>query len=495
MDLVMDVITGLELGFNTVMGLENLMWCLLAVALGTLIGVIPGIGPLTALSLLIPLTIGLDPMTSMLIMAGIVYGSQYGSSIPSILMNVPGTVTSAMTCVDGYQMTQQGRSGVALLLTALSSFAGGIVGIVLLMLLAPQLSQWALQFGPAEYFSLMLMGLTLACVMSSHDLTKNLQMVLLGCIIGSIGTDVNSGTERLNFGIMSLYDGVSLAIMAMGLFGVSSMMSRITSDSEMINPRHHRWIPDNQEWRAWVPSTVRGIAVGSLFGALPGTGPAVASFVSYAWEKTIHGAIVGRGAVQGIAAPEAANNAASQTAFIPTLALGIPGDGMMALILVVLMSQGVSTGPMFIEQQPVLFWTLVMSFVVGNIMLLILNIPLIKLWVSVLMIPKTWLYPMVLTLIVISSYSLRDSWVDVILVTVFGIMGSILQQRGYNLVPVLIGALLSPMMETHFRRAMTISQGSWDIFFDRPVSSVVLFLVLVFLVAKIIVSRRQVDNK
>jgi len=469
----MDIITGLSLGITTALQWSNLGWCLLGVTLGTLVGVLPGIGTLTALSLLLPMTFHMDITGAIIMLAGVYYGTSYGCSITSILLNIPGTPASSVTCLDGYPMSQQGRGGVALLLTALASFAGGIIGILLLIFFSTSISELAYAFGSAEYFSIMLLGLVSASVMSNTAIERNFVMVVMGMLLGMIGIDMASGQPRFDFGIAGLIDGINVAVVAMGLFGVAEVIDRLCMYQPQANVKEPGSMkPNRDDWRRSIGSCLRGTGIGSFFGTLPGTGPAVASFVSYTVEKHISDdpKRFGQGAVEGVVAPEAANNAAAQTEFIPTLSLGIPGDATMALILAALIIQGVAPGPMLISNQPALFWGVVVSFFVGNVMLLILNIPLIRIWTSILRIPYGFIYPVILALMALGAYSINLSSLDVILVMIFGVLGWLMRRSDLDAVPLLLGFVLGPIMEEQFRKTLTISQGDFTVFVTRPLS-------------------------
>ena len=479
----MDISSTLLVGITTAFSFDNLIYCFVGVLLGTFVGVLPGIGALAAISLLLPLSYHLDPTGAIIMLAGVFYGANFGGSIASILMNLPGTPAHAVTCIDGYKMTLQGRGGPALIITAASSFVGGMIGVMILILFSPAVAQAAFAFGPAEFFSMMLLGLTAASMMSSSGVLRNLAMLLLGILLGLVGMDINSGIPRFTFGIAELTDGINLVALAMGLFGVAEMIDRLSHETKItVSSIKGRVWPSIQEWRDSVFPTLRGTAVGAFFGALPGTGPATASFISYALEKKIdHQESVGNGSIEGIAGPEAANNAAAQTEFVPTLSLGIPGDAITALLLAVLVIHGIQPGPLLMTQQPELFWGLIVSFVIGNFMLLILNIPLIKIWVGLLKTPYCVLYPTVLVMTAIGVYSVNNNVFDILLVILFGIMGFIMKRMQFDPAPLLLGFVLGPMVEENFRRALTITQGNFSIFLDRPISMIFLSLTVCIL--------------
>ncbi|ESR23005.1 tripartite tricarboxylate transporter permease [Lutibaculum baratangense] len=483
----MDIFANLVLGLETAFSPVNLFYCFVGVFLGTLIGVLPGIGPLTAISMLLPLTFHFGPTTALIMLAGIWYGTGYGGSTAAILLNIPGTTSSAVTCLDGYPMSRQGRGGVALLMTTVASFIGGSISIVLLMIFAPAIARYALQFGSAEYFSLMVLGLVAASAVTDGSAAKGLAMVVLGIVLGTVGIDIYSGQTRFDFGFLELGNGISLIALAMGLFGVSEVILSARDvgtkalDRSSVTLRVMKPTREDLK-RSWLP-ILRGSGIGSFFGTLPGTGPSIASFMSYAVEKRVSRdpGRFGSGAIEGVVAPEAANNAADQTAFIPTLALGIPGSATMALMLGALTINGIAPGPTLMTDQPSLFWGLVMSFWIGNILLVILNIPMVGLWVRLLLVPYRILLPAILMFICIGTYSVNNSAFDVWLVVCFGALGYVMRILQFPAAPLLLGFVLGPMMEEHFRRAMLLSRGDFMTFFDRPISAVVMSLSLALL--------------
>ncbi|MFA5580676.1 MAG: tripartite tricarboxylate transporter permease, partial [Paracoccaceae bacterium] len=415
----MDLFSNIALGLNTALTLNNLFYCFVGVFLGTIIGVIPGIGVLAAISMLFPLTFYLDPTTAMIMLAGIWYGTSYGGNTASILLNIPGTPANAVTCLDGYPMARQGRGGVALFMTTVASFTGGSVGILIVMLFSPVIAGYALSFGSAEYFALMLMGVVAASTISEGSAIKGLAMVVLGVSLGTVGMDSQTAASRFTFGMVELLDGLSLIGLAMGIFGVSEVIASVrrvnVSDVDPESVKFKAMLPTRDDMRrSWMPM-LRGSSIGSFFGTLPGTGPSIAAFLAYAVEKrsSREPERFGKGAIEGIMAPESSNNASDQTAFIPTLSLGIPGSATMALMLGALMIHGITPGPGLITGEPQLFWGLIMSFWIGNLMLVVLNVPLIGVWVRLLMIPYHLLYPAVLMFICIGAYSVSYSVVDV----------------------------------------------------------------------------------
>lgn len=476
----------MQLGFSVALSFENLFYCLVGVSVGTFIGVLPGIGGLAAIAMLLPLTFHLDPTTAIVMLAGIYYGAQYGGSTASILLNLPGTPSAAVACFDGNPLAKQGRAALALFLTAIASFVGGSIGVIVLMWFAPTIASVGLAFGPAEYFGVMVLGLILSATIAKNKPIHGVCMVLVGVLLGVVGTDVNTGTHRFTLGVPSLMDGISLVAMAMGLFGVSEVIGAIMSPEGSVyrgRITFRDMLPTRKEARSLILPMLRGTGIGGLIGTLPGTGMTVASFLSYATEKKLarDKSRFGNGALEGVTAPEAANNASAQTAFIPTLTLGIPGDVTMALMLGALMLHGISPGPGLVRDHPDLFWGLVASFWIGNLLLLVLNIPLIGLWVRLLSVPYRLLYPSILVLICIGVYSIGNSYQDVIMVMAFGLLGFVLKSAGLEPAPMLIGFVLGPMLEENFRRALLLSRGSFIDLFASPISASLLFASVVVL--------------
>jgi len=483
----MDIFSNIALGLGVALTPSNLAYCFLGVFLGTLIGVIPGIGAMTAIAMLFPLTFHLNPTSALIMLAGIWYGTGYGGRTASILLNIPGTPANAVTCLDGYPMAQQGRGGVALFMTTMASFAGGTFGIVILMLFSPIIARYALSLGAPEYFALMVLGLVAASTISDGSAIKGLAMVTLGLAFGTVGTDVYTGMRRFDLGYLQLYEGISLVALAMGLFGIAEVISSIRSADANPVDRASTSLksmkPTRDEVRrSWFPM-LRGAGIGAFFGTLPGTGPAVASFMSYAVEKSVSNEPerFGKGAIEGIMAPEAADNSAEQTAFIPTLALGVPGSASMALILGALMIQGIAPGPTLMTDQPQLFWGLIMSFWIGNIMLVILNVPLIGVWVRLLLMPYQWLFPSIIVFICIGAFTVSNSSFDLWLVVLFGAIGYLARLLLFPVAPMLLGFVLGPLLEENFRRAMLISRGNFMTFLERPVSGVLMMITAALL--------------
>jgi TctA family transporter len=470
----MDVLSHLVLGFSVAFSLENLLYCFLGVLLGTLVGVLPGVGPLVTIAMLFPITFHLPAVPALIMLAGIYYGAQYGGSTTSILVNLPGETASAVTCIDGYQMARQGRAGPALATAALASFFAGCVGTLLIALFGPPLGEWALKFGAAEYFSLMLMGLVAAAVLTQGDPVKGLAMVVLGLLIGVAGTDVNSGMSRFTFGIPALSDGLGFTVVAVGLFAVAEIVANLESRDarEVFTSKVRNLMPTARDLRDSAWPAVRGTALGAVFGVLPGTGAALSSFASYMIEKKLarDPGRFGRGAIEGVAAPEAANNAAAQTAFIPMLTLGIPASATMALMLAAMMMQGIEPGPHVMVSNPDLFWGMIASMWIGNFLLVVLNLPLVGMWVRLLRVPYRWLFPSIIMFSCIGNYGVNNNPVDVYLVALVGVAGYVLAKLECEPAPLILGYVLGPLMEEYVRRALLLSRGDPTVFFTRPIS-------------------------
>lgn len=476
----------LLLGLSTALLPQNLLSCFAGVFLGTAVGAIPGIGAMAAIALLMPITFAMDTTTGIVMLAGVYYGAEYGGSIASILLNLPGTAANAITCLDGYPMASKGRAGVALFLTTIGSFVGGSIGILVLMALTPMIVRVAQAFGPAEYFALILFCFVAVSTIGGADPKKNFVMIAIGALLGTFGLDIYYGSERYTFGLDHMIDGIGIVPVAMGLFGLSEIALAIRGGEHRIQHKVSltSMKPNKDEWkRFWWPS-VRGAVSGCFFGALPGTGPTISTIVSYANEKKLsrHPEEFGKGAVEGIVAPESANNAAVQTAFIPTLSLGIPGSPSMAIIIGALMIHGVVPGPMLMSSHPEVFWGLVASFWIGNVLLLVINIPLIGLWVSFLNIPYRYLYPAIVIMICLGCYTLKNSVFDVIVMLIVGVFTYHLKRHGFMPAPVLIGFVLSPMLEEHFRRAMIMGRGDVSFLFNSPINVVVYALTLCMMI-------------
>lgn len=490
----MDLVSNLSLGFSVAMTPMSLLICLAGVTLGMVVGVLPGLGAITAIAMLLPVTFYLEPMHALIMLAGIYYGAAFGGSTASILMNLPGTPSSAITALDGYPLAQRGKAGVALLVTALTSFVGGTVGVVLLATLAPALVQVALGFSSAEYFSVMLLGLIAAVTLADGGPVRGLIAVAIGLLFGLVGADPQTGAVRYGFGIPEMFDGFNLVAVVMGLFGVAEVLSNVGKEGGRPSTTRmplRDMLPNRQELKETVGPTLRGSLVGSLVGILPGTGVLVASFMAYALEKKVSKTPgkFGKGAIEGISAPEAANNAATQTAFIPTLAIGIPGDAVMAIMLSALIIHGITPGPTVIASQPELFWGLVASFWIGNLILLVMNIPLVGIWVKLLSIPYRLLFPSIILFICIGVHSVNNSVFDVFVALAFGLLGLLMRGIGLSAAPLLLGFVLGPMMESHFRRALTLARGDLAVFVERPVSAAFLGLCLLFVASWVLAAR------
>jgi putative tricarboxylic transport membrane protein len=470
----MELFHNLVLGFSVALTLQNLWFCFVGCFLGTLIGVLPGIGPLATIAMLLPITFNVPPVSALIMLAGIYYGAQYGGSTTAILVNLPGETSSVVTCLDGYQMARQGRAGPALAIAAIGSFIAGSVCTLIIALFGPPIAEMALKFGAPEYFSLMLMGLVTAAVLAHGDMIKSLAMVCLGLLLGIVGTDVNSGMARYSFGVPELTDGIGFIVIAVGVFAVSEIISNLGEKEErtVFTKKVSGLWPTWPDLKASAGSIMRGTAIGAFFGVLPGTGPAIASFSSYMVEKKIakDPTRFGRGAIEGVAGPESANNADAQCKFIPTLTLGIPASAVMALMLGALTIQGIAPGPQVMTQKPELFWGLIASMWVGNLMLVILNLPLIGLWVALLKVPYRILFPCIMAFSAIGIYSVNNSSVEIYLTAFFGVIGLLWLQLECQPAPMLLGFVLGPLMEENLRRALLISRGDPTVFVTRPIS-------------------------
>ena len=483
----MDPLHGILLGLQVALQPVNLVYCFAGVFLGTLIGVLPGIGPATAIALLLPATTGVSPATGIILLAGIYYGSMYGGSTTSILINIPGEAASIVTCIDGHQMARAGRAGPALGIAAIGSFIAGTFGVVVLSLVAAPLARAALAFGPAEYFSLMVLGLVLVSCLSSGSLVNALFTTSLGIIIGLMGIDTMSGVPRFTFDRPQFIDGMDVITLIVGLFGVSEVLFNLEQgmSRSIIEGKIQRILPTREDWRLSRWPIVRGSALGFLLGLLPGGGGVMASFASYAVEKRLSPTPerFGAGAIEGVAGPESANNAAASAAFIPLLTLGIPPNVILGILLGALIVQGVAPGPLLIVNKPDLFWGVVASMYVGNIMLLVLNLPLIGIWVQLLRIPYGMLFPLILMFCVIGVYGTTGSVFFLYLMAGFGVLGYLLRRTGHELAPLVLGFVLGPLLEVHLRRSLIAGEGDWSFFVTRPISAVCLALALALAVA------------
>jgi TctA family transporter len=485
----MEVLDNLILGAQVAFSWQNVLYCLVGVLLGTLIGVLPGIGPVPTIAMLLPITFNLDPIAALIMLAGIYYGSQYGGSTTAILINLPGEAASVVTVLDGHQMARQGRAGPALAISAIGSFVAGCVATLVIATAAPPLAEVALKFGPAEYFSLMVLGLVAATVLAHGSLMKAIAMVVLGLLFGLVGTDVNSGVLRFTFGIPELADGVGFVIVAMGMFGVTEIVANLEQREkrEVFVGKVTHLFPTREDLkRSWAP-ILRGTALGSFLGILPGGGALLSSFASYTVEKKVskHPEQFGKGAIEGVAGPESANNAGAQTSFIPMLTLGIPGNAVMALMIGALMIQGIAPGPQVMTDKPQLFWGLIASMWLGNAMLVILNLPLIGIWIKLLQVPYRFLFPAILIFMNVGVFSLSNNPWDCLIMSVFGVFGYVCVKLECEPAPMILGFILGPLMEENLRRAMLLSRGDPTVFFDpvnKPISFSFLLAALALLV-------------
>ena len=495
----MEVLNNLAFGFSHALTLQNLMFCALGCTVGTLVGLLPGLGPLATISLLLPLTYSIDTTGALIMLAGIYYGAQYGGSTTAILVNLPGESSSVVTVIDGYQMARKGRAGPALAAAGLGSFFAGCVGTLILAAFAPPLTEVAFKFGPAEYFSLMTLGLIGAVVLASGSLLKAVGMIVLGLLMGLVGTDVNSGVARFSFDIPELTDGIGFVTIAMGVFGYGEIianLSRPEEDREVFTAKVEGLFPTKEDFKRMLPAVIRGTALGSALGILPGGGALLSAFAAYTIEKKtkLHPGEVpfGQGNIRGVAAPEAANNAGSQTSFIPLLTLGIPPNAVMALMVGAMTIHNIQPGPQVMTSNPELFWGLIASMWIGNAMLIVLNLPLIGIWIKLLTVPYRWLFPSIVLFCAVGVYSTNNNTWDVWMVGLFGLVGYIFHKLGTEPAPLLLGFILGPMMEENLRRALLLSRGDWSVFVTRPLSAGLLAAAALLL---IIVLLPAVKNK
>jgi putative tricarboxylic transport membrane protein len=493
----MELFNNLIFGFGVAFSLQNLLYCFIGCVVGTLIGVLPGIGPLATLAMLLPLTFKVPPVAALIMLAGIYYGAMYGGSTTSILVNLPGETASVITCIDGYQMARQGRAGSALAIAAIGSFFAGTVCTVLIAVFGPPIAQMALKFGSPEYFSLMLMALVTAAVLAQGSMLKSLAMVVLGLLLGIVGSDVDSGIKRFCFGFFELADGITFVTIAVGIFAVGEIISNLSKAEEQmtVTSKVGSLYPTLQELKQSVAPILRGTAIGAFFGVLPGTGAAIASFSSYIMEKKLakDPSRFGKGAIEGVAGPESANNADAQCKFIPMLTLGIPASGTMALMLGALMIQGITPGPQVMVQKPDLFWGLIASMWVGNLMLLVLNLPLIGVWVSLLKVPYRLLFPSIMVFCAIGVYSTNNISFDVYLAAIFGIVGIGCRIFEFSPIPIMLGFVLGPMLEENLRRALQVSGGDPTVFLTHPISlafNIVTALILIAMALPAVYKRK-----
>jgi putative tricarboxylic transport membrane protein len=482
---MLDTVNNLMLGFSVALQPTVLFYAVIGCVVGTIVGVLPGLGPLAGISLLLPLSFGLTPTTAIVLLAGIYYGAMYGGSTTSILMRIPGEAASVMTCVDGYAMTQKGRGGAALAIAALGSFVAGTLSLVALMFLAPPLASFALRFGPPEYVSLLLLGLIVLAYMSSGSMPKTLAMAGFGLLLGTIGIDQMSGFFRFTYGVYELADGIGIVPVAVGLFGLSEILLTAGQETppQVQKPQLRQLIPSRQELSESVGPCLRGGVLGFLIGIIPGSAHIISTFVSYGVERRIskHPEQFGKGAVAGVAGPESANNAAACGAFVPMLALGVPSGPIPAVMMAALMIHGVAPGPLLMVQQPELVWGFIASMYVGNIVLLVLNLPMVGLFVNILRIPYAYLYPAVVVFCVLGVYAVSSSAVDVWIMVVMGVVGYVLRKLNFDVAPIVLGLILSPLLEMSLRQSLAMSAGSYMILIDRPIAATMLVVVVVLL--------------
>jgi putative tricarboxylic transport membrane protein len=495
----MDLLNNLALGFGVAFTAQNLLYAFIGCILGTLIGVLPGIGPVATIAMLLPATYALPPIAALIMLAGIYYGAQYGGSTTAILVNLPGESSSVVTCIDGYQMARQGRAGPALAAAGLGSFFAGSVGTLILAAFAPPLTELAFKFGPAEYFSLMILGLVGAVVLASGSLLKAISMILLGLLLGLVGTDVNSGVARFSFDIPELTDGIGFVVIAMGVFGYGEIITNLArpeDQREVFTAEVKGLFPTKEDFKRMAPAVLRGTALGSLLGVLPGGGALLAAFAAYTLEKKTKlqpGEVpFGKGNIRGVAAPEAANNAGAQTSFIPLLTLGIPPNAVMALMVGAMTIHNIQPGPQVMTSNPELFWGLIASMWIGNLMLVILNLPLIGMWIKLLTVPYRFLFPAIVLFCAIGVYSTNNNTFDIWMVAAFGFVGYLFAKLGCEPAPLLLGFILGPMMEENLRRALLLSRGDWSVFVTRGLSASLLAAAALLLV---IVLLPAVKNK
>jgi putative tricarboxylic transport membrane protein len=494
----MELIDNLSLGFGAAFTLQNLLYAFIGCLLGTLIGVLPGIGPLATIAMLLPVTYGLPPLAALIMLAGIYYGAQYGGSTTAILVNLPGESSSVVTVIDGYQMARKGRAGPALAAAGIGSFFAGSVGTLILAAFAAPLTELALKFGPAEYFSLMVVGLIGAVVLASGSLLKALAMIVLGLLLGLVGTDVNSGVARYSFDIPELTDGISFLAIAMGVFGYGEIISNLSKSDEerqVFTGKVSGIMPTLQDFKLMAPAMLRGTAIGSALGILPGGGALLAAFTAYTVEKKTKlnpGEVpFGQGNIRGVAAPESANNAGAQTSFIPLLTLGIPPNAVMALMVGAMTIHNIQPGPQVMTSNPELFWGLIASMWIGNAMLVILNLPLIGIWIKLLTVPYKWLFPAIVLFCAVGVYSANNNNFDIWMVALFGLIGYAFIKLGCEPAPLLLGLILGPMMEEYLRRALLISRGDWSVFVTRPLSASLLLVATILLVIVLLPSVKK----
>jgi putative tricarboxylic transport membrane protein len=490
-----DLVSNLALGFTTALSVQNLALCFLGCLIGTLIGVLPGVGPIATIAMLLPLTFKVDPTGALIMLAGIYYGAQYGGSTTAILVNIPGEATAVVTLLDGHQMARQGRAGTALGIAAIGSFVAGTIATLVIAALGAPLTRLALLFGPAEYFSLMVLGLAFAVVLARGSVLKAVAMIVTGLLLSTVGTDLETGEERLTLGLRDLSDGIDFAVLAMGLFGFAEILRNLENPEAraVVRSTLGRLLPSRQELRQSVWPILRGTGVGAMLGILPGNGAVLGPFASYSLEKKIakDPSRFGRGAIEGIAGPESANNAGAQTAFIPLLTLGIPPNAVMALMVGAMTIHGVIPGPLVMSKSPALFWGMVASMWLGNLMLLVINLPLVGVWVRLLKVPYRLMVPSILIFCCIGIYSINNNPADVLFTAFFGLVGYALYKLGFEPAPLLLGFVLGRLLEEKFRQALVLSRGSFVPFVERPVSAALLVAAAVILALAVTPAIRQ----
>ena len=497
----MELLANLSLGFSVAFSATNLMYAFVGCLLGTIIGILPGVGPVVTIAMLLPATFALPPVSALIALSGIYYGAQYGGSTTAILVNLPGESASVVTALDGYKMALKGRAGQALAAAAIGSFFAGCVGTLVIAAFSEPLSEVAFKFGPAEYFSLMVAGLIGAIALASGSTLKAVGMIITGLLLGLVGIDVSSGTLRFTFDIPELSDGIGFVVIAMGVFGYGEVISNLgkhPDDRKLITKKIEGLLPSFADLRAMLPAILRGTGIGSVLGILPGGGPILAAFASYTVEKKMKPApgeeVFGQGNIRGVAGPESANNAGAQTSFIPLLSLGLPGNAVMALMVGAMMIHGINPGPQVMTSNPDIFWGLIVSMWIGNLMLIVLNLPLIGVWVKLLEVPYRYLFPSIVLFCAIGVFTTNNSVFDIWLVALFGVLGYLFAKFGMEPAPLLLGFILGPMMEENLRRALIISGGEWSVFIERPLSATLLLLALIVFVVTLLPSinkRRQ----
>lgn len=492
---MIDFISNLGLGFAVALTIKNLGLAFIGCIVGTLVGILPGVGPIATISMLLPITFGLDPVGALIMLAGIYYGAQYGGSTTAILVNIPGEATAVVTTLDGHQMARQGRAGIALGIAAIGSFIAGTFATLTIAALAKPLTGLALVFGPAEYFSLMVMGLVLAVVLAHGSILKAIAMILTGILLSTVGVDIETGQDRMTLGFDFLYDGIDFAVLAMGVFGIAEILRNLDNVEvrDVVRQTIGRLLPGKEDFKASAAPIARGTILGSILGILPGNGAVLAPFASYSMEKKLSKSPerFGKGAIEGVAGPESANNAGAQTSFIPLLTLGIPPNAVMALMVGAMTIHGIVPGPLVMTNTPDLFWGMIASMWVGNLMLLIINLPMIGMWVRLLKVPYQLMFPCILMFCCIGIFSINSEPVQVIMIAVFGLVGYAISKLGFEPAPLLLGFVLGRLMEENFRRALLMSRGDMMTFITSPISASLLLIAIVVLVVSFMPSLRK----